>query len=391
MKIIITGGGFANKGAEAMLLTTMSAMSKRLGNVEIFAHVADEDVCFAKESGLKVTKWFAGSGRSPLSRLGQLGVLHAYRTADAVLDVGGYQFGDVWGSSSAERKIKVLRNYLRRSAVHCYLPQAWGPFENEDVKIAVRDLLNRTDLAYARDFESLRWVEGIIHAADRAKVRLGTDVAWAFEGLSPKESRMIIAAETGEEFLQKPVLAVTPNYGMAFRAGDWRGGENDYVRRLGEIIRLIVEDGTANVLLVAHYFHDSKEDDRSLCDHLAKGLPEGTVGVIRKRLRAREVKGVIGCCAAILSSRYHALIAAMSQGIPAMALGWSHKYEELLQEIGDRDSIISISESNDSVMAKLIGAINERGDDRAMRARKAAELKARANSQFDEVAELFRR
>lgn len=373
-----------------MLLTTAKAIRDRIDHAEIFAHVADEDVCFAKDSGLKVTKWFGGSGRSLLSRLGQVGVLQAYRSADAVLDVGGYQFGDVWGSSSAERKIKVLKNYLRRGAVHCYLPQAWGPFENENVKLAVRDLLKRTNLAYARDFESLRWVEGIIHADDRAKIRLGTDVAWAFEGLSPERSRMIIAAETGEEFLQKPVLALTPNYGMAFRAGDWRGEENDYVRRLGEIIRLIVEDGTANVLLVAHYFHDSKEDDRSLCEHLAKGFPEGAVGVIRKRLHATEVKGVIGCCAAILSSRYHALIAAMSQGIPAMALGWSHKYEELLQEIGDSDSIISISEPNDRVMAKLIGAINEGSECRAKRAHKAAELKARANLQFDEVAELLR-
>ena len=32
----------------------------------------------------------------------------------------------------------------------------------------------------------------------------------------------------------------------------------------------------------------------------------------------------------IISSRYHGLVAAISQGIPVISIGWSHKYDELM-------------------------------------------------------------
>jgi colanic acid/amylovoran biosynthesis protein len=50
--------------------------------------------------------------------------------------------------------------------------------------------------------------------------------------------------------------------------------------------------------------------------------------------RAADLKAIIGQCQLVISSRYHALIAAMSQGIAVGTAGWSHKYTELLEETG---------------------------------------------------------
>ena len=36
----------------------------------------------------------------------------------------------------------------------------------------------------------------------------------------------------------------------------------------------------------------------------------------------------------VVSSRYHALVSAMSQGVPVVATGWSHKYATLLDDFG---------------------------------------------------------
>ena len=36
----------------------------------------------------------------------------------------------------------------------------------------------------------------------------------------------------------------------------------------------------------------------------------------------------------VISSRFHAMISALSLGIPVFIIGWSHKYQEVLQMFG---------------------------------------------------------
>ena len=60
-------------------------------------------------------------------------------------------------------------------------------------------------------------------------------------------------------------------------------------------------------------------------------------------LRADMIKAIIGNCDYVISSRFHALIAALSQRIPALALGWTHKYLELMKEVGLEDNILELN------------------------------------------------
>ena len=47
-----------------------------------------------------------------------------------------------------------------------------------------------------------------------------------------------------------------------------------------------------------------------------------------------EAKAIIGRCDGIIAGRYHAIVSALSQGVPAVAHSWSHKYGALLNDFG---------------------------------------------------------
>ena len=82
---------------------------------------------------------------------------------------------------------------------------------------------------------------------------------------------------------------------------------------------------------------DSESDDLDVCNEIAQRvLEERNIQcmVIDKEYSAHELKAIIGNAYVALGSRFHFLVAALSSGVPSIALGWSHKYHELFSEFG---------------------------------------------------------
>ena len=61
-------------------------------------------------------------------------------------------------------------------------------------------------------------------------------------------------------------------------------------------------------------------------------------------VNAAGIKRVIGCTDIVLVSRFHAMVGALSLGVPAVVLGWSHKYVEVMARFGLENCVMDYQE-----------------------------------------------
>jgi len=59
-------------------------------------------------------------------------------------------------------------------------------------------------------------------------------------------------------------------------------------------------------------------------------------------LNALEVKGIISSAYLVVSSRFHGLASSLNSCVPCLATSWSHKYEELFKDYGQKDCVLPL-------------------------------------------------
>ena len=99
------------------------------------------------------------------------------------------------------------------------------------------------------------------------------------------------------------------------------------------------------------------------------------------------LKSIIGNCSFTVGSRYHGLISALSQNVPSVAVGWSHKYQSLLEDYGCPECLIDLYSPQEEMLGKIELVVNEtnRADILARISHASVEQKARTQSMWDEV------
>jgi polysaccharide pyruvyl transferase WcaK-like protein len=227
---------------------------------------------------------------------------------DVVLDASGFAFSDQWGPAAARRLMMKMR-YRRRGRPLVLLPQAYGPFGNRDVAIWTKRLLERAELIFARDHESHRACVQLL--GDSARIHQFPDFTLTVEPRADEKIQL-------PEFFS----AIVPNRRMV----DKGIGRNGYLRFLKESY-LRLESLHLNPLFV---IHDSKEDLTVLSELQRDGLHFET----RTSRDPRVLKWILGRASVVIASRFHALVSAMSQGVPCIGAGWSHKYAQLFESFG---------------------------------------------------------
>ncbi len=151
-------------------------------------------------------------------------------------------------------------------------------------------------------------------------------------------------------------MAIAPSQGISKYTG---GAYNKQLKAWHQLIKVILDEFNAQVLIVPHV-HDSRfeNDDRIIATNLLKILDfDPRVRLVGGEHSASEYKGLIAKCDMVIAERMHACIAGLSSGVCTVPIGYSVKAEGIMTDLLGSDAkelVISFEQFLDSNTSSIM-------------------------------------
>jgi colanic acid/amylovoran biosynthesis protein len=320
MRVYIEGYDSGNWG-DVLMATASAALARR---VRPGAEIIFPRPLPLKESDLQAALGTPGhivAGNKPSfwgrfqKPRGAYNISHGASAAaagDCVLFCNGYLMGDPWRAAWISRVANAVKRLNRRGVKVVLMPQSFGPFTDPVKAALVKTAVTNAALVFSRDEMSFRYLRDL--GCTDPKFSSSVDYTGllnrhpCFPVVTARENRLIII----------PNVKIRQTMGKELEA--------DYLRRLETISRVAQEKYGLSVKVVLHTAHKDlglaqQVADLAAINEVVSGDPF-------------EIRRFIGQSRFVVASRFHGLMNALSQGIPALSLGWSHKYDELMRHYG---------------------------------------------------------
>ncbi|RED65819.1 polysaccharide pyruvyl transferase family protein [Cohnella lupini] len=343
MFIELRGANFVNKGAELMLRAAIEQLTIRGSSNEIGVNLRCGSFSQRKSANLKHLMWidsnkhpFIGKVANVIGTIIPAGIRKYNRLilkseVKTILDISGFSYSDQWGTESCTTMAKLTSNWRKEGKKIILMPQAFGPFNKKESQDAFKEIIENVDLIFARDSVSLEYIKKL--APNAQNIREYPDFTNLLIGKKPfyfDEAQM--------------ESCIIPNYRMLDKAK--KDIKDHYLNFLITCIKYLIDKKLNPFILV----HESDRDYELVLEIEKK---------INKKIRViREddpvlIKGIIGNSKLVIGSRFHGLVSALSQGVPSLATGWSHKYNMLFKDYGVENYILHNLSSEKDIIDKL--------------------------------------
>ena len=319
----------ANKGACLMAAAVQQELARHFDRPRVGVDIAMpfEERMRMGFWAITPENWDTGMGPGRLKGLAvrqmakqsrKLGLLRTDEI-DVILDASGFAYGDFWGKAKFDARVaRPMPVWKAAGKTVIALPQAWGAFEEAGFADSIRTTLSQADLVFARDRVSLAYLEG----TGLQDVTLAPD----FTNLLAPALPVRYEDLRGAGF-------VIPNTKMLEAHGD--GARAGYLEFLRQAVVTLQK-----VCPVVHILVHEGAKDLALSNELNASLP--TPLRIVDPADALDTKAILSHASALISSRFHGLVSALSAGVPSMACGWSHKYKELMDDYGSARHVVDL-------------------------------------------------
>lgn len=350
--IIVVGGGLINKGAQAMVFKTVDQLRRRFANKNIY-------LFFATDQELKD---FYNFDILPWSDQIKIGLLHFKQRKDTkkfeniikntsfFIDISGYALSSQF---SFYHTINYLFNIMiaKKYSVPYYIfPQSIGPFDYKlKYKIILYPLmklyLNYPEKIYVREEAGLKQVSKF----SKSNVEKAYDIVLNFDEYKLKNiyEKNIFLRNIK---IESNSVGIIPNQKIFIRTD-----ENNIYMKYKSLIKDLTNAGKT-VYIFRH-----SEEDLEICKKIKSYFPhKRNVKLISYELTCIELEKVIRQFDFIIASRYHSIIHAYKNGVPALVIGWATKYFELTKTFNQSEYLFDIRKNMDKKLnIKLYKLIKE--------------------------------
>lgn len=363
--ILIIGGQLYNKGAQAMTFTVIDEIRQRELHQNIIL-LSDMDYKRSEKEKQKYSfsilpyneqiKFKLLGGLYKLlylinkmaGRGGDAGcaeqVKSAFRDADLILDISGFGITSQW---PWRRSMLYIMNIIiaKRYGIPIYLlPQSFGPFyyknviANKLLEHEMKKYLPYPRLIFAREkqgFEAISkfTTQNLRISLDMVLLReRSIDIGHIYEDQYKTDS---------EEFLiRQGSVAIIPNEKILKN-----GNEEEIFKTYQRVIDTLLEHNK-----IIHLLSHSAEDAK-ICRKIKEQYHSNDcVMIYSADLNCFELEDVLAKYDFVIASRYHSIIHAYRNNVPAIALGWAVKYAALLNEFKQSEFCFDVRQNLDCDM-----------------------------------------
>jgi polysaccharide pyruvyl transferase WcaK-like protein len=136
-------------------------------------------------------------------------------------------------------------------------------------------------------------------------------------------------------------------------------------------VQAILSTRDIDIVLLPHTARpglpESRMNDLPLCSEIHALINHNRVHLIDTNLRPTELRALIAAGAALVTSRFHAMISALATATPVFVIGWSHKYDEVLTEFSMEEMAVPYDQFDVEGLAHRFGELWERREGIAAR------------------------
>lgn len=351
--VAITAASYSgNKGAAAMLQSSISQLYEYYGdklNINLMSVYPKEDkeqipfdfikVISCKPEQLLFVSFplallhYIFQWCKPLCMLLEKNkILKSYSETDFVIDEAGISFVDSRGFvMNTYAFVCAAVPILMRVPVVKY-SQAMGPFHTVSNRLLAKMILPKLRLICAR---------GQVTYDNLAEVGIMDNVVLCADGAFTMSDSILTKQEVGElcekekGFYNDNVIGISLSSVVEKKC---KKNNIDYKKIMVEFIDYLNEEGF-HVLLIANAAREnsikSRNNDLMVCDEIYADISDkDAVMWYHKEMTPEEIREHIGKCRVLVASRFHAMVGALQRKVPVLLVGWSHKYQEVLDMFG---------------------------------------------------------
>lgn len=393
----------SNKGAEAVLVSTIEILKKCIPDAEFTTTIQCSDSlsnqlncnvirnkvfsfkAYSPYTSLKSTidllrclvwQMFRKCFKLNLDILLNNKKLREFANADLIIHLGMDLYSSDFGSRTVYEESKNILICTTLGKPIMLWAESIGPFKGVLTKRLSKYTLNKVNIISVRETISAQYLQEI--GVTKPRVELTADPAFLLtpspasridqifddEGISKGNSLTIGITPSvtymGNKKGKKNVrfmrwMYITLQYVLpesvfkvmidsAKKSILYSGPELEqrkYMQSMAQIIDYLVANMNATVILIPHVLgKGALIEEKSIAMDIFQAVEhKNNVYVITGNYMTQEIKGIIGQCELFMGGRMHSNIAALSQGIPSIGLAYSHKFMGIMSMLGQENYV----------------------------------------------------